>query len=83
MQTRRGTTLVHRLLTKPAFEGAGTPLRDDGRSRRSLTVSRSVRGSETIFPKAFRIPFHLPGLSVPYRFAYSSLHCLCMFDCYH
>lgn len=33
---RRGTTLIHRLLTKPALQSSSKLLRSDGRTRRSL-----------------------------------------------
>lgn len=70
-------------LAGPALEGANTPRRDDGRTRRSLTDRvRSVRNSETIFPGTFRAPFHQKGLSVAYLPGYSSLHRLwvCLFS---
>lgn len=75
-------------LAGPALEGANTPRRDDGRTRRSLTDRvRSVRNSETIFPGTFRAPFHQKGLSVAYLPGYSSLHrlwvCLIVFSTLH
>lgn len=75
-------------LAGPALEGANTPRRDDGRTRRSLTDRvRSVRNSETIFPGTFRAPFHQKGLSVAYLPGYSSLHrlwvCLIAFSTLH
>lgn len=75
-------------LAGPALEGANTPRRDDGRTRRSLTDHvRSVRNSETIFPGTFRAPFHQKGLSVAYLPGYSSLHrlwvCLIVFSTLH
>ena len=36
--------------------------------------------SKTIFGRPFRTPFHLPGLSVTYLSAYSSLHCLWRYE---
>ena len=52
-------------------------LRCDGRPRRGLKgVPRRPRGSKTMFGEIFGARSQLPGLSVTYLPAYSSLHCL-------
>lgn len=80
----RGTTLIHLSLTAQALTSAGCvhqkhPIlrRDDGRSRRSLKGKTvRLRSSKTMFGAAFCARLQLPGLSVPYLRAYSSLRCL-------
>ncbi len=58
----RVTTLVHLRLAAKASSGTNIPRRCNGRSRRGLCGHpQSVRGSETMFGKAFRALFHHPG----------------------
>lgn len=62
--TLRGTTLLRPSLTAGAFGSTESILlRDDGRSRRSLCILQSVRGSEAMFGAAPGARFHHSGLS--------------------
>ena len=72
----RGTTLLHPCLTAGALGSAGSGIRYSCAVSRPQGFPRRPRSSETMFGGTFGARFQLPGLSVTYLSAYSSLHCL-------
>ena len=77
----RGTTLLHPCLAAGALQSAGLAVRyscavTGAPVAASRGSPRRPRGSETMFGETFGARSQLPGLSVTYLPAYSSLHCL-------